>query len=219
MDFTLSSTGLQNVDANQVTADNTTIFSSLYVSGTNILSSINNINSCIGTSNSSLNITGATKITFNTGSLASTYIDSSGVNIFHTTFPLSYDGNYNVRERFDNLRHVFLDAADPMIKYDGDHNTIIKINEANYVSPIDPTKNYPKRIIFKDFVNNIPGYINSSGLNLLDVNGNYNNINNKFTQTGNSLLICGTNYPCDSGSGLASMTFRPAWLYVGSEGH
>ena len=26
-------------------------------------------------------------------------------------------------------------------------------------------------------------------------------------------------HPCDSGSGLASMTFRPAWLYVGSEGH
>ena len=29
----------------------------------------------------------------------------------------------------------------------------------------------------------------------------------------------GCMYPCDSGSGLASMTFRPAWLYVGSEGH
>ena len=100
MDFNLSSTGLQNVDANQITADNTTIFSSLYVSGVNVLSSINNINSFIGTSNSSLNITGATKITFNAGGLASTYVDSSGVNIFHTgmtTFPFSYDGYYNVR--------------------------------------------------------------------------------------------------------------------------
>ena len=29
----------------------------------------------------------------------------------------------------------------------------------------------------------------------------------------------GPSYPCDSGSGLASMTFRPARLYVGSEGH
>ena len=27
------------------------------------------------------------------------------------------------------------------------------------------------------------------------------------------------NYPCDSGSGLASMTLRQASLYVGSEGH
>ena len=205
MDFTLSSTGLQNVDANQITADNTTIFSSLYVSGTNILSSINNLNSCIGPSNSSLNITGTTNITFNAGSSASTYIDSSGINMSHTAltaFPLSYSGNYNVRDRFDNLRHVFLDAVDPMIKYDGDHNTIIKINEADYVSPTDPTKNYPKRIIFKDFINNVPGYINSSGLNLLDINGNYNNINNKFTQTGNSLLVCGTNTLIDSNNNL-----------------
>ena len=29
----------------------------------------------------------------------------------------------------------------------------------------------------------------------------------------------GRAYPCDSGSGLASMTVRPARLYVGSEGH
>ena len=164
MDFSLSSTGLENVDANQITSDNASIFSTLYVSGINILSSINNTNSFIGPSNSSLNITGTTKITFNAGGLASTYVDSSGVNIFHTgmtVFPFSYDGYYNVRERFDNLRHVFLDAADPMIKYDGDHNTVIKINEADYYSPTDPTKNYPKRIKFKDFLNNIPGYINT----------------------------------------------------------
>jgi hypothetical protein len=36
-----------------------------------------------------------------------------------TTFPFSYDGYYNVRERLDNLRHVILDAPDPIIKYDG----------------------------------------------------------------------------------------------------
>lgn len=205
MDFTLSSTGLQNVDANQITSDNTTIFSSLYVSGTNILSSINNIESCIGPSNSSLNITGTTNITFNAGSLASTYIDSSGLNISHTemtVFPFSYGGYYNVRERFDNLRHVFLDSQDAIIKYDGDHNTVIKINEANILNQADPSKNYPKRIIFKDFLNNVPAYINTSGLNILDVNGNYNNINNKFTQTGNSLLVCGTNTMIDSNNNL-----------------
>ena len=104
-----------------------------------------------------------------------------------TTFPFSYDGYYNVRERFDNLRHVFLDSPDPVIKYDDDHNTIIKINEANILDPGNPLKNYPKRIIFKDFLNNVPAFINTSGLNLLDINGNYKNINNKFTLTGNSL--------------------------------
>ena len=192
MDFSLSSTGLENVDANQITSDNASIFSSLYVSGVNVLASINNTNSSIGSSNSSLNITGTTKITFNAGGLASTYVDSSGVNIFHTgmtTFPFSYDGYYNIRERLDNLRHVFLDAADPMIKYDADHNTVIKVNEANILNPSDPSKNYPKRIIFKDFLNNVPAYINTSGVNILDANGNYNSINTYFTQTGGSNLV------------------------------
>ena len=237
----LSSTGLQNIDANELTSDNSTVFSNLnvsgfttlsndtsifgtlnvnnftilannttingalYLSGVNVLSSIDNINKCIGPSNSALNITGTTNITFNAGGLASSYIDSSGLNLYHTgmtTFPFSYDGYYNVRERFDNLRHVFLDSPDPVIKYDDDHNTIIKINEANILDPGNPLKNYPKRIIFKDFLNNVPAFINTSGLNLLDINGNYNNINNKFTQTGNSLLICGTNTMIDSNNNL-----------------
>jgi hypothetical protein len=63
-----SSTGVQNVDANEITADHVTFFSSLYVSGINIISSINTINSFIGSSNSSLNITGTTQINFNAGS-------------------------------------------------------------------------------------------------------------------------------------------------------
>jgi hypothetical protein len=44
-------------------------------------------------SNSSFILTGTN--TFNAGGLASTYIDSSGLYIFHTgmkTFPFSYDG-------------------------------------------------------------------------------------------------------------------------------
>ena len=36
---------------------------------------------------------------------------------------------------------------------------------------------------------------------------------------GSSAIGSGLDYPCDSGSGLASMTFRPVLLYVGSEGH
>ena len=184
--------GTLNVNNFTILANNTTINGALYLSGVNVLSSIDNINKCIGPSNSALNITGTTNITFNAGGLASSYIDSSGLNLYHTgmtTFPFSYDGYYNVRERFDNLRHVFLDSPDPVIKYDDDHNTIIKINEANILDPSNPLKNYPKRIIFKDFLNNVPAFINTSGVNILDVNGNYNNINNYFTQTGGSNLL------------------------------
>ena len=98
----LSSTGLQNVDANEITADHVTMFSSLYVSGINIISSINTINSFIGTSNSSLNITGTTQINFNAGSTSLSYINVSGLNVFHPMnpdiFPYSDAGWYNVSE-------------------------------------------------------------------------------------------------------------------------
>ena len=163
------------------------------------------MNSSIGPSNSSLNITGTTKITFNAGGLASTYVDSSGVNIFHTgmtTFPFSYDGYYNVRDRFDNLRHVFLDSPDAIIKYDGDHNTVIKINQGDIYSQNTPSQNYPKQIKFQDINYKTMGYFNTSGLNLLDVNGNYNNISSYFTQTGNSLLLCSNNTMIDAGGNL-----------------
>jgi hypothetical protein len=208
----LSSTGLQNIDANEFTADNATVITSLSVSGINILSSINNLNSrfsnlntYIGTSNSSLNITGTTQINFNAGGMDLTNIDSTGLNVYHTRvteFPLNESGYYNVRERLDNLRHVYLDAYNPIIKYDADNNTVIKINEQEVGSTF-PEKNYPKRIIFKDFLDNVPGYFNSSGLNLLDMNGNYNNISSKFIQTGNSsLLLCSNKMMVDSAGAL-----------------
>ena len=46
------------------------------------------------------------------------------------------------------------------------------------------------------------GYFNASGLNLLDINGNYNNIYAYFTQTGNSLLLCSNNTMIDAGGNL-----------------
>ncbi len=68
----LSSTGLNDIDANNITSDNISVISSLTVSGTNvlssitdILSSINKANSFIGSTSSSLNITGPTNINFN----------------------------------------------------------------------------------------------------------------------------------------------------------
>jgi hypothetical protein len=56
-----------------------------------------------------------------------------------------------VRERLDNLRHVFLDSPDPVIKYDDDHNTIIKINEANILDPGNPLKIIQKELYSKIF--------------------------------------------------------------------
>ena len=65
----LSSTGLQNVDANEITSDNTTIFSNLNVSG------FTNLNNIIVVGNttllSSLNISGFTTLGNNTTLLSS----------------------------------------------------------------------------------------------------------------------------------------------------
>ena len=100
----LSSTGAYDLTSNNLYSDNASIFSSLSVSGINILSSINNLNSFIGTSISGLNITGSSKISFYAGSSALTYIDQTGLNVFHTgrtTFPFSYDGWYNIQDRLD----------------------------------------------------------------------------------------------------------------------
>ncbi len=52
------------------------------VSGTNIVSSINKINSFIGSTSSSLNRTGTTKINFNVGTQYTT-INLSGLSVFH----------------------------------------------------------------------------------------------------------------------------------------
>ena len=41
------------------------------------------------------------------------------------------DWYYYAREIFDNLRHLFLDAPDTIIKYDGNKNTVIKINKSD----------------------------------------------------------------------------------------
>jgi hypothetical protein len=43
------------------------------------------------------------------------------------------------------------DTVNSIIKYDNDNNTVIKINEADIYSQTTPEKNYPKRIIIKDF--------------------------------------------------------------------
>ena len=81
----LSSTGLQNIDANEITSDNTTIFSDLNVSGYTNLNSI--ITSNRSTFLSSLNVSGFTTLSNNTTLLSS--LNISGL----TT--LSNDANVN----------------------------------------------------------------------------------------------------------------------------
>jgi hypothetical protein len=117
-------------------------------------------------------------------------------------------------ERFDILRHVFLYSADPMIKYDDDHNTMIKINETHIFSS-DHFQKYPKRILFKDFLNIFPAFINTSGVNISDVNGNYKNINNYFTQTGGPNLFFSKNYMIDSSGDIIVFNISTSsWLKV-----
>ena len=54
MDNSLSSIGVYNADFSNITSDNATIFSSLHVSGVNILSSLSTMNSNLSTINFNL---------------------------------------------------------------------------------------------------------------------------------------------------------------------
>ena len=123
---------------------------------------------------------------------------SSGRN----TFPFSYPGWYNVAERLDNLVLAMQDTPIPIITYEPDNNTTLRIRQADFYSAQYPQENYPKQIQFCDFFNNKVGYFNTSGLNLLDVNGNYNDISSYFAQTGNSLLLCSNKTMIDAGGNL-----------------
>ena len=116
--------------------------------------------------------------------------------------PFTYAGWYNISERLDNLVCVMQDTALPIITYDTDNNTTLRIRQADFYSAQYPQKNYPKQIQFCDFFNKKGGYFNTSGLNILDVNGNYNNISSYFTQTGNSLLLCSNKTMIDAGGNL-----------------
>ena len=90
----LSSTGLQNIDANEITSDNTTIFSNLNVSGLTTLSNNTNIYGTLNVSGltrlanntsiyGSLNVSGLTVLSNDTNiTNGSLYI--SGVNVLQT---------------------------------------------------------------------------------------------------------------------------------------
>ena len=149
----LSSTGLNNIDANEFTSDNATVFSNLYVGGNtvlnnattilsslitsgflhvsdlNVLQTFNNINGYIGTSISGLNITSNSSINFNVGTQL-TVINLSGLSVFHDvldTFPHNYAGWYIVGDRLNKLYHVMADSPVNIINFDATHNTVIRI--------------------------------------------------------------------------------------------
>jgi hypothetical protein len=201
----LSSIGSYDAVFNNITSDNATILSSLSVSGINILNSLSSVNNYIGSSTSSLNITGTSQINFNAGATCITTINLSGLSVFsngRSEFPRSFPGWYNISERLDNLYLVMQDTPLSIINYDQDYNTRLRVGHQDFVSNINTQQNYPKQIQFCDFLNKKVGYFNTSGLSLLDANGNYNNISSYFTQTGNSLLLCSNKTMIDAGGNL-----------------
>jgi NDP-sugar pyrophosphorylase family protein len=158
----LSSTGLQDIDANDIIADNITILSNLNVSGStylynslnvqgvNILNSINNLNNIINNNSSTLNINSSNLINFYVNNTQLTKIDTTGLSIYHPaleTFPYNHDGWYNIGDRFNKLFHVMSDSPHSIINYDAIHNTVIRISEQDIVNQIY----YPRQIQFQTY--------------------------------------------------------------------
>jgi len=233
----LSSTGLNNIDANEFTSDNATVFSnlyvggntilnnattilsslnvsgSLYVSGLNVLQTFNNINGYIGTSISGLNITSNSSINFNVGTQL-TVINLSGLSVFHDvyeTFPYNYAGWYNVGDRLNNLYHVMADSPVNIINFDATHNTVIRIREQDTVNQIY----YPRQFQVQTFEGTAISKFDVQGLQVLDKYNNWYYINKLFSLTNNSTLLCGDKIMVDSNGSLN--VYFPAtstWLNV-----
>jgi len=233
----LSSTGLNNIDANEFTSDNATVFSNLYVggntilnnattilsslnvsgslhvSGLNVLQTFNNINGYIGTSISGLNITSNSIINFNVGTQL-TVINLSGLSVFHDvyeTFPYNYAGWYNVGDRLNNLYHVMADSPVNIINFDATHNTVIRIREQDTVNQIY----YPRQFQVQTFEGTAISKFDVQGLQVLDKYNNWYYINKLFSLTNNSTLLCGDKIMVDSNGSLN--VYFPAtstWLNV-----
>ena len=206
--YNLSSTGLQDIDANDVIADNITILSnlnvngstylynSLNVQGVNILNSINNLNNIINNNSSTVHINASNLINFNVNNTQLTKIDTTGLSIFHDalgTFPYNYEGWYNIGDRFNKLYHVMSDSPNAIINYDTTHNTIIRISEQDTVNQIY----YPRQLQIQSYQGTAFSKFDIQGLQLLDKNNNWYYINKIFTKTGNSMLLASDNIIVD----------------------
>ena len=217
----LSSTGLQDIDANNIMADNISVLTSLTVSGTNILTSLNtintnlstvnsnlstvntnlsNINGFINSSTSGLNITGITNINFNVGTQLTT-INLTGLSVFHTakeTFPYTYAGWYNVADRLSSLSQCMNDSVEAIINFDTTHNTVIRIREQDIVNQVY----YPRQLQIQSFQGTSISKFDIQGLQVLDTYNNWYYINKMFTITNNSTLICSNKVMVDSSGEL-----------------
>ena len=206
----LSSTGLQDIEANNITSDNITIYSNLNVSGitnlynslnvqgVNILNSINNLNSIINNDSSNININASNNIFFNVNNTQFTKIDSSGLSVFHaareTIFPYNYEGWYNIGDRLNKLYHVMEDSPDNIINFDATHNTVIRVREQDTINKYY----YPRQIQFQSFEGTTFSNFDISGLQLLDKYNNWYYINKLFSITNNSTLLCSDKVMVDS---------------------
>jgi len=222
----LSSTGLNDIEANNITSDNITIYSNLNVSGitnlynslnvsgitnlynslnvqgVNILNSINNLNSIINNDSSNININASNNIFFNVNNTQFTKIDSSGLSVFHaareTIFPYNYEGWYNIGDRLNKLYHVMEDSPDNIINFDTTHNTVIRVREQDVINNIY----YPRQIQFQSFEGTTFSKFDISGLQLLDKYNNWYYINKLFSITNNSTLLCSDKVMVDSSGDL-----------------
>ena len=186
----LSSTGLQDIEANNITSVNITIYSNLNVSGitnlynslnvsgitnlynslnvqgVNILNSINNLNSIINNDLSTININASNKINFNVNNVQFTKIDTSGLSVFHaareTIFPYYNEGWYNIGDRLNKLYHVMEDSPENIINFDATHNTVIGVREEDTLNQIY----YPRQIQFQSFQGTTFSKFDISGLQL-----------------------------------------------------
>jgi hypothetical protein len=205
----LSSTGLQDIDANDIIADNITILSNLNFSGTtnlnnvlnvqgvDVLNSINNFNNNINNDSSTININASNLINFNVYNTQLTKLDTTGLSIYHPaleTFPYNYDGWYNIGDRFNKLFHVMSDTPHSIINYDATHNTVIRISEQDIVNQIY----YARQIQFQTYQGTTFSKFDTQGLQLLDKYNNWYYINKLFSITNNSTLLCRDKVMVDS---------------------
>ena len=138
----LSSTGLQNIDANELTSDNATIYSSLNVSGYSFFNNvlINNNSTLLSSLNvsgfttlnnkttiiSSLNVSGFTTLNNDTNVNALLYV--SGINILETLNNQSTNLSMLISSDSDILQTLNNYSTDLSILFNNDLNTTQIIN-------------------------------------------------------------------------------------------
>ena len=68
-------------------------------------------------------------------------------------FPFEPTGWYNVSERFDKLYHLMSDTPLPLITFDTDHKTCLRVTDADILEPGNPSRNKDPIFSKEDGVN------------------------------------------------------------------